>query len=162
MCINRVRRLVYQPRAWFVRFASFLKSLGYSQGHSDHTLFTKVSKVGKVAVLIIYGNDIVLFGDDHTEIIQLKKRIGDEFEIKDLKKMKYFLGIEVAIPKEGITISQRKYTFDLLTETGMMECRSIGTPIELNCKLRNFDDKVLVDKEQYQRLVGKLIYLSQT
>ncbi|KAA0062422.1 Cysteine-rich RLK (RECEPTOR-like protein kinase) 8 [Cucumis melo var. makuwa] len=42
----------------------------------------------------------------------------DEFEIKDLGNLKYFLGMEVAISKEGISVPQRKYTLDLLTETG--------------------------------------------
>ena len=108
------------PRAWFDRFTTFVKSQGYSRGLSDHTWFTKVSKVGKIAILIVYVDDIVLAGDDHAEIIQLNKRMGDEFEIKDLENMKYFLEMEVARSKEGIFVSHRKYTLDLLTETGML------------------------------------------
>ncbi|TYK24464.1 Cysteine-rich RLK (receptor-like protein kinase) 8 [Cucumis melo var. makuwa] len=103
------------PRAWFDRFTSFVKSQGYSQGHSDHTLFTKVFKT-----LIVYVDDIVLTGDDRTKISQLKQRMGDEFEIKDLGNLKYFLGMEVTRSKEGISVSQRKYTLDLLTETGVL------------------------------------------
>ncbi|KAA0062501.1 Beta-galactosidase [Cucumis melo var. makuwa] len=61
------------------RFTTFVKSQGYSQGYSDHTLFTKVSKTGKIAILIVYVDDIVLTGDDQTEISQLKQRMGDEF-----------------------------------------------------------------------------------
>ena len=154
--------LKQSPRAWFDRFTTFVKSQGYRQGHSDHTLFTKVSKTGKIAVLIVYVDDIVLTGDDQAEISQLKQRMGDEFEIKDLGNLKYFLGMEVARSKEGISVSQRKYILDLLTETGMLGCRPTDTPIEFNCKLGNSDDQVPVDKEQYQRLVGKLIYLSHT
>ncbi|KAA0054884.1 Beta-galactosidase [Cucumis melo var. makuwa] len=154
--------LKQSPRAWFDRFTTFVKSQGYSQGHSDHTLFTKASKTGKIAILIVYVDDIVLTGDDQTEISQLKQRMGDEFEIKDLENLKYFLGMEVARSKEGISVSQRKYTLDLLTETGMLGCRPADTPIEFNCKLGNSDDQVPVDKEQYQCLVGKLIYLSHT
>ncbi|KAL4030973.1 hypothetical protein IC575_009228 [Cucumis melo] len=88
--------------------------------------------------------------------------MSDEFEIKDLGNLKYFLGMEVARSKEGISVSQRKYTLDLLTKTGMLGCRPADTPIEFNCKLGNFDDQVPVDKEQYQHLVGKLVYLSYT
>ncbi|KAA0035929.1 Cysteine-rich RLK (RECEPTOR-like protein kinase) 8 [Cucumis melo var. makuwa] len=102
------------------RFTTFVKSQGYSQGHSNHTLFTKASKTGKIAILIVYVDDIVLTGDDQTEISQLKQRMGDEFEIKDLGNLKYFLGMEVARSKEGISVSQRKYTLDLLTETGKL------------------------------------------
>ncbi|KAL0556489.1 hypothetical protein IC582_005003 [Cucumis melo] len=86
--------------------------------------------------------------------------MGDELEIKDLVNLKYFLGMEVTRSKEDISVSQRKYTLDLLIETGMLGCRPADTPIEFNCKLGNSDDQVPVDKEQYQRLVGKLIYLS--
>ncbi|KAA0052170.1 Cysteine-rich RLK (receptor-like protein kinase) 8 [Cucumis melo var. makuwa] len=139
----------------------FEAQFGYSQGHSYHTLFTKASKTGKIAILIVYVDDIVLTGNDQTEISQLKQRMGDDFEIKDLGNLKYFLGIEVARSKEGIFVSQRKYTLDLLTETGMLGCRLADTPIEFNCKLGNSDDQVPVDKEQYQRLVGKLIFFSK-
>ncbi|KAA0067030.1 Cysteine-rich RLK (receptor-like protein kinase) 8 [Cucumis melo var. makuwa] len=36
------------------------QSQGYSQGHSDHTSFTKVSNTGKIVVLIVYVDDIIL------------------------------------------------------------------------------------------------------
>ena len=63
--------------------------------------------------------------------------------------MKYFLGMEVARSKAGISVSYRKYTIDLLTETGMLGCRLADIPIEFNYKLGNLDDQVPVDKEQY-------------
>ena len=44
----------------------------------------------------------------------------------------------------------------------MLGCRPANTPIEFNCKVGNSDDQVPIDKEQYQRLAGKLIYLSHT
>ena len=61
-------------------------------------------------------------------------------EIKDLGNLKYFLGMEVARSKEGISVSKRKYTIDLLTKTGMLECCLVDTPIEFNCKLGNSDN----------------------
>ncbi|KAL4010619.1 hypothetical protein IC575_030121 [Cucumis melo] len=81
--------------------------------------------------------------------------MGNEIEIKDLENLKYFFGIEVIRSKEDISLSQRKYTLDLLTETGMLGCRPANSPIEFNCKQGNSDDQVPVDKEQYQRLVDK-------
>ena len=60
--------------------------------------------------MIVYVDNIFLTEDDHAEIIQLKKRMGDEFEIKDLEDLKYFLGIEVAKSKDGIfKISEEAY-----------------------------------------------------
>ncbi|KAA0056822.1 Cysteine-rich RLK (receptor-like protein kinase) 8 [Cucumis melo var. makuwa] len=52
--VCKLRKSLYglkqSPRAWFNRFSTFIKSQGYNQGHFDHTLFTKVSKTGKIAV----------------------------------------------------------------------------------------------------------------
>ena len=64
--------------------------------------------------MIVYVDDIILTGDDIEEIERLKKILGKEFEIKDLGQLKYFLGMEVARSKNGILISQKKYTVDLL------------------------------------------------
>ncbi|KAK8964921.1 UDP-glucose:glycoprotein glucosyltransferase [Platanthera guangdongensis] len=55
---------------------------------------------------------------DHTLFI--KRKGAQEFEVKDLGNLKYFLGIEVVRSRQGIFISQRKYTLDILEETGML------------------------------------------
>ena len=44
----------------------------------------------------------------------------------------------------------------------MLGYHVVDTLTEFNCKLENSDDKVPVDKEQFQRLLGKLIYFSHT
>lgn len=85
-----------------------------------------------------------------------------EFEVKDLGRLKYFLGIEVAHSQHGIFISQQKYVTDLLKETGKLACKPASTPIEPNHKLSIAAENLPVDKEMYQRLVGKLIYLAHT
>ena len=82
--------------------------------------------------------------------------------MKDLGQLKYFLGIEVARSKQGISLSQRKYVLDLLAETGMLDCKPVETPIEMNHNLAIYPDQVPTDKGRYQRLVGRLIYLSHT
>ncbi|KAH9673231.1 reverse transcriptase Ty1/copia-type domain-containing protein [Citrus sinensis] len=93
---------------------------------------------------------------------RLKQCLAKEFEIKDLGQLRYFLGIEIARSKEGIVVSQRKYTLDLLKETGMSGCKPAETLIEANVKLGEVKGGVHVNAGRYQRLVGKLIYLSHT
>nr|KYP33440.1 Copia protein [Cajanus cajan] len=92
----------------------------------------------------------------------LSQCLAKEFEIKTLGKLKYFLGIEVAHSKKGIFISQQKYIIDLLKETGKTACKLASTPVDPNIKLGSAEEDVAVDKEMYQRLVGRLIYLSHT
>src|ERR1017187_4271371 len=76
--------------------------------------------------------------------------------------IKYFLGIEVAFSNKGLLISQRKYTLDLLKETGKLGCKPVSTPIDNKYKLNTDDDEPLENINQFQRLVGKLIYLTVT
>ncbi|XP_040366874.1 secreted RxLR effector protein 161-like, partial [Rosa chinensis] len=59
-------------------------------------------------------------------------------------------------------LCQRKYVLDLLTETGLLDCRPIDTPIEQNHGLAEYPDQVPTDRSRYQRLVGRLIYLAHT
>lgn len=100
-------------------------------------------------------------GNDDEGISNLKKMLAMSFEVKDLGFLHYFLGIEVAYSAQGIYLSQRKYVLDLLAETGMLECKPASTPIEQNHRIIA-DSGDPIDKGQYQRLVGRLIYLSHT
>ena len=88
--------------------------------------------------------------------------MSKEFEMKDLGPLKYFLGIEVSRSNKGIVLSQRKYALDLLQETGMSACQPVDTPVEAGQKLCVESNQVPIDKGRYQRLVGRLMYLSHT
>ncbi|PRQ29721.1 putative RNA-directed DNA polymerase [Rosa chinensis] len=152
---------IRSPRAWFGRFSQFMRKVGYRQSNSDHTLFLKHQQ-GKVTALIIYVDDMIITGNDTVEIDRLQRQLAFEFEMKDLGELKYFLGIEVARGREGIYLCQRKYILDLLTETSLLDCRPVDTPIEQNHCLAEYPDQVPTDRARYQRLVGRLIYLANT
>ncbi|RVX07328.1 Retrovirus-related Pol polyprotein from transposon RE1 [Vitis vinifera] len=103
-----------------------------AKNQADHTLFVKKSHTGKMAILIVYVDDIILSGNDMEELQNLKKYLSEEFEVKDLGNLKYFLGMEVARSRKGIK------------------------------KLGIEKESTPVDRGRYQRLVGRLIYLSHT
>ena len=153
--------LKQSPRAWFGRFTKAMKKFGYRQSNSDHTLFIKRANQ-KITCLIIYVDDMIITGDDEEEIVTLKGKLFQEFEMKDLGNLKYFLGIEVLRSMQGIFIHQRKYILDLLTETGMLGGKPADTPIVANHGLQVIEGAKATDREQYQKIVGKLIYLAHT
>ena len=135
--LNRVYRLkksLYglkqSPRAWFDKFTKTVAQYGYSQYQADHTLFVKTSPEKKIAILIVYVDDIILTRDYEEKLVRLKKLLAKEFEIKDLGYLKYFLGMEVARSRKGIYVYQRKYVLDLLKETGMLGCKHADTPMD--------------------------------
>jgi hypothetical protein len=49
--------------------------------------------------LLIYVDDIILAGTSLEEFQRIKSILDSNFKIKDLGILKYFLGLEVAIPK---------------------------------------------------------------
>ena len=51
---------------------------------------------GQCIYLIVYVDDIVITGSDHDVIQKLKQYFFNLFQTKDLRKLKYFLSIEVA------------------------------------------------------------------
>lgn len=163
--ICRLKKSLYglkqSPRAWFGRFTKSMIAFGYHQSNADHTLFLKRQQ-GKITALIIYVDDMVVTGNDPNEREALQNYLSKEFEMKDLGPLNYFLGIEVSRSRKGIVLSQRKYALDLLRETGMSACQPVDTPVEEGLKLYVESDQVPVDKARYQRLVGRLLYLSHT
>ena len=101
----------------------------------DHSIFSHHSSTRKCIYLIVYVDDIVITGTDQDGIQKLKQHLFSHFRIKDLEKLKYFLGIEVAQSNSGVVICQRKYTLDILTDTGMLECKPVDSPMDSNVKL---------------------------
>ncbi|CAN1319890.1 Retrovirus-related Pol polyprotein from transposon RE1, partial [Linum perenne] len=101
-------------------------------------------------------------GSDAEGIDQVKAKLAAEFEVKDLGILKYFLGMEFARSTNGLVVNQRKYILDLLRDTGLTGCKPAETPMEANEKLRQSTGEEVKDKERYQRLVGRLIYLTHT
>jgi Reverse transcriptase (RNA-dependent DNA polymerase) len=162
--VCRLKRSLYglkqSPRAWFEIFSMAMKRLGYRQSDADHIMFIQ-RKDEKICILIVYMDDIVLTGNDLAEMKRLKASLAKKFEMKDLGELRYFLGIEVARSKKGVILSQQRYVLDLLSDIGMLRCKPANTPIDTNHKLSG-ERGNQVEKGQYQRLVGRLIYLAHT
>ncbi|CAL2228795.1 unnamed protein product [Prunus armeniaca] len=107
-------------------------------------------------------DDMIITGNDKHEISHIQEYLATEFDMKNLGGLKYFLGIKVARSQQSLVLCQRKYALDLLTDTGILDCKPVDTPIVQNHHLFEYPDQVPTNKERYQRLVGRLIYLSHT
>ncbi|GKB99844.1 ribonuclease H-like domain-containing protein [Tanacetum coccineum] len=110
-------------------------------------------------------NDIIITGNNVSETKKFKVFLKSKFMIKDLGKLKYFLGIEVIDTDKGICLNQRKYILDLLFEYGMLACKPVNTPLISKLVISNEateKDLVLDNITDYQKLMGKLIYLTNT
>ena len=164
--VCKLRRSLYglkqSPQAWFSQFSLVVQEFGMIQRAADHFVFYHHSSTGKCIYLIVYLDDIVITGSDQYGIQKLKQHLFSHFQTKGLGKLKYFLGIEVAQSNSGVVISQRKYTLDILTYTGMLDCKLVNTHMDPNVKLIPSQGELLRDPGRYRRLVGKLNYLTIT
>nr|KYP55710.1 hypothetical protein KK1_001934 [Cajanus cajan] len=73
-------------------------------------------------------DDIVLTGISLEEFSALKTVLHNDFGIKDLGVLKFFMGVEVAHFAQGISICQKQYCLDLLANFGMLGCKPVNTP----------------------------------
>lgn len=72
-----------------------------------------------------------------------------EFDMTDLGKMRYFLGLEVLQRFDGIFINQKKYALEELQRFGMDKSNYVHNPIVPSFKLVNDEGGFKVDKTYY-------------
>lgn len=149
-------------RQWNLELSKHLLSIGYVQSKQDYSLFIKTDVTGSFTAVVAYVDDLLVTGNNDSEVMALKKSLHTAFTIKDLGPLKYFLGIEVSRNESGILLNQRKYILDLLRDTGMEDCKPALFPLPRNLNLSTQNGPPLEDPEIYRRLIGKLLYLNMT
>ena len=102
---------------------------------SNHSVFYHHTSLGECIYLIVYVDDIVITCSDQDGIRKLKRHLFNHFQTKDLRKLKYFLRIEIAQSNSGMVMSQRKDVLDILEKIGMLNCKPVDTLMDLNVKL---------------------------
>jgi hypothetical protein len=136
--VCRLKKSLYglkqASRQWYEKLSQFLLYHGFVQAHSDHSLFVKFHQLSFIG-LLIYVDDILLFGTSLPDFTFINDRLHSTFGIKDLGLMKYFSCLEVAQSKAGIVLSHRKYcVISLIT----LACSTASPPLPLWTLLRNF------------------------
>jgi hypothetical protein len=134
-------RLKQAPRAWYSRIDKYLQSLSLTKSEADPNLY--LLQVGKsLLILVLYVNDLFLTGNEEL-IAKFKKDLALEFKMKDIGLMHYFLGLEVWQQPSKIFLGQGKYEVEILKRFGMMDSKSMSTPMITNLRImRNFRFKL--------------------
>ncbi|GJS70337.1 ribonuclease H-like domain-containing protein [Tanacetum coccineum] len=152
------------PLTMNAKLTSTLIENEFRQSKSDYSLYTKSDK-GEFLAFLVYVDDIIITGNSVYEIKKFKVFLKSKFMIKDLGKLKYFLGIEVVDTDKGIFLNQRKYVLDLLSEYAMLACKPAKTPLMFKLVISNEasdKDPLLENITHYHKLMEKLIYLINT
>jgi hypothetical protein len=160
--VCRLRKSLYglkqAPRVWNLKIRNFLKSIGFEQLYSDPCVY--INKMTGI-IIAMWVDDLIIFGKNITSIEDLKAQLNEEYEMKDLGELKYFLGIQVHRDRERkiIHISQSGYNRTILERYGMRNSKPTSTPLPTGTRLvKAATMDVLADQKEYQSMVGSLMY----
>jgi hypothetical protein len=94
--VCRLKKALYglkqDPRSWYAQIDCYLKRLGFYNSYADPNLYYNIVNVSPM-ILLLYVDDLFLIGVEPL-IIQCKKELAFEFDMKDLGLMHYYLGLE--------------------------------------------------------------------
>jgi histone deacetylase 1/2 len=114
--------------------------------------------------LLVYVDDIILISSSDVAADRLLSALSGDFAVKDLGTLHYFLGLEVSRSSAGLSLTQHKYSMDLLRRAGMLKCKHATTPMSVTDRLSALDGDLLTsdDATEYRSIVGGLQYLTIT
>jgi hypothetical protein len=107
-------------------------------------------------------DDLIFTSNDEGMFRTFKQSIMKEFEMTDLGKMIYFLGIKVTQSVGGIFIYQKKYACEVLERFKMDDCNPMQVPIIPGTKLTRDGEGEKIDSTYYKQMIGSLMYMTAT
>jgi hypothetical protein len=147
------------PRAWYERLRDFLIEKGFTIRKVDTTLFTKKLNE-EIFICQVYVDDIIFGSTNKDYCKEFSELMSKEFEMSMIGELAFFLGFQVKQMREGIFISQEKYTNVLLKRFKMEECKPIKTPMPSNGHLDLDEGDKPIDQTLYCSMIGSLLYLT--
>ena len=159
----KILKILYDMRLFFVLWLKNLSmkciELKLQQIFDESCLFINHNDV----FLFFYVDDIILIYriDQQQQIENYMQRLKKTYEMKNLKKLKYFLEVKIMQQKNVICLIQdsycikltRKYEFDVNKKTS-------ATPLDDNQSLSLYESVIDVIKLQMYRKIVESIYYS--
>nr|GEV12582.1 ribonuclease H-like domain-containing protein [Tanacetum cinerariifolium] len=143
-------------QAWFQRFAAYITRVGFT--HSRYDSLFIYGKWADTTYLLLYVDDIIITTSSMVLLQQIIASLHQEFSMKDLVSLNYFMGIFVTRDSSRMFLSQRKYAAEILERAHMVNCNPSRTHVDTDSKLRD-DGDLVSDPTLYRSLAGYLQYL---
>lgn len=149
------------PRAWYARLSRCLEELGFIRCPYEHAVYTR--REGKeVLVVAVYVDDLLITGTNVDNINKFKVEMNNVFDMSDLGKLSYYLGMEVCQGNGYIELKQTGYAKKVIGKAGMTGCNAVKYPMDPMVKLDKDEQGKAVNSTQYKSVVGGLRYLVLT
>ncbi|KAK9134561.1 hypothetical protein Syun_013891 [Stephania yunnanensis] len=119
------------PRQWYKKFDSFMMGQEYTRTDADHCVYFKKFSDGKLVILLLYVDDMLIVGHDVSLIGNLKKELSSSFDMKDLGRPKQILGMQIIRDRRSkkLWVSQEKYVEMVLSRFNMNNAKPVSTPL---------------------------------
>lgn len=143
-------------RNWNKMLHVYLTENDFIQNLADYCVYSKRSGKDRV-IIIIWVDDLIIAASDNSLLKDVKEMLTSKFKMKDLGKLKHFLGIDFDQSKGTVRVNQKRYILRILERFNMLDCKPRSTPCEL--KLDYDSDSDPIDPKRYREAVGSLIYL---
>ncbi len=145
-------------QVWYQTIADFWKKLGLERLELDHDVF--VSKDCQL-FLALYVDDLLLFGFDESCLTNIQDQLRARFKMTDLGEISYYLGMEVDVETERISLRQTTYIKKILERFQMTDCKpsSIAmNPGVANSLLPSEHQADRTTIKWYQSAIGSLMW----
>lgn len=149
------------PRAWNHKLNQILLELGFRKCSKEPSVYRK-NVDNQLLIVAVYVDDLYVTGSSENVIEVFKGEMASKFDMSNLGRLSYYLGIEVNQFNGGITLNQTRYAQKILEESGMRDCNLCHTPMETGLKLCRADKEEDIDATRYRKNVGCLRYLLHT
>lgn len=113
-------------------------------------------------IIGVYVDDLLVTGTSASSIKAFKQQMSSIFDMSDLGKLKYYLGIEVEQGDGFIELKQTGYAKKILKQGGLIDCNPTKYPMDPKEQLTKDEGGKRVDATLYRSLVGGLRYLVHT
>jgi len=147
------------PRAWNKRFDQFLLQFGFKKCKAEYGIYVQKLNDENITIICLYVDDLLVTGSNQSEIEKFKQTMKCEFEMTDLGRLSYFLGLEFKTSKAGLVKHQQKYIGELLERFQMIDCNSASNPSKTNAKFDECSNEEKVEPTEFKQIVGSLRYL---
>ena len=147
-------------RNWNLVLSQYLRRIGFKQSRVDVCLFY-MNEDPRIAYIVVWVDDILLAANTIHLLQEIKNKLEDEFNMKDIGPISYFLGIEFKQTSNDISMCQTYYLKNILRKFKMEDCKPRNTPCEVNLDVYRSNNDSLQEESlggSYREIVGSLVY----
>ena len=156
--------LKQSPRQWYFKMHEFLTQIGFNSSLNDPCLYIRHLSSG-IVLIALYVDDLLIAGSSPVEVQSIKNKLSHRFEMKNMRTAKVILGIQIYRNRSTrrLFISQSEYTRNLLDSFGMINSKSVLTPMDLSYNDTSIKEELEPAHDvPYRQAIGSLMYLMIT